>query len=82
MARNQTQSMARSHQRRLDNLTIILGAVFLVVAIITAVVAYGVVNDLVRSWTMTPLDGVAIPTLCHLDGLSERYLRSTLPGVQ
>jgi LCP family protein required for cell wall assembly len=63
MARNQNQSMARTRQRRMDNLTLLLGAAFLIVAIITAVVAYKVVNDMVRSWTMTPLDGLAVPTL-------------------
>lgn len=63
MARNQSQPMVRSHQRRLDSLALILGAAFLIVAVITAFVAYRVVNDLVRSWTMTPLEGVAVPTL-------------------
>ena len=63
MARTQSQSMDRSRQRRVNNLTLILGAVFLIVAVITAIVAFKVVGDLVRSWTMTPLDGIAIPTL-------------------
>ena len=64
MARNQNQSMVRSRQRRVDSLALILGAVFIIVAVITAIVAFKLVGDTVRSWTMTPLDGLAsVPTL-------------------
>lgn len=45
---------------RLSKLTLILGIVFLVIAVITAVVAYNMVNNFVLGWSMTPIEGVQI----------------------
>lgn len=44
----------------MDTLTLVIAIAFVVVAIITAIVAFKMVGDLVRSWTMTPLTGVSI----------------------
>ncbi len=53
--------MTRPRQSpRVDRLTLVIAIAFTVVAVITAIVAFKVVGDLVRSWTMTPLDGVSI----------------------
>jgi len=54
--------MTRARPARFDRLTLVIAIAFGVVAIITAIVAFKVVGDLVRSWTMTPLDGVSINT--------------------
>ncbi len=43
-----------------DRYTAIVLAVFIVLAGITAVLAFRLVRDTVKSWTMTPLDGVSI----------------------
>ncbi len=52
----------RSHPKRLkiDRLTLILGSVFLVLAIITGVVLFQVARDMFRTWTITPLDGIPV----------------------
>ncbi len=55
--------MARPRRRQLDPLVLILGSIFVIVAVITGVVAFKVVGDTVRSWTITPLEGMAEPTL-------------------
>ena len=58
MDRSQFQSMARPRRRRgLDRMAIILLAAFIVVAIITAFVAFNVVRNFVQSWTMTSVEG-------------------------
>jgi polyisoprenyl-teichoic acid--peptidoglycan teichoic acid transferase len=58
MARSQTQIM--SQRRGLDRLAVILTIAFVVVAAITAVVAFNLVKNFVQSWTMTSLEGVQI----------------------
>lgn len=43
-----------------DRFTAILLAVFIILAIITAGLAFRFVRDTVKSWTMTPLEGISI----------------------
>lgn len=59
MARPQTRT-TRKPPARFDTLTLVVGGLFVIIAIITAIVGFKVVGDLVRSWTMTPLDGISI----------------------
>ena len=61
MAQTQFRSMATPRRKRIDRLTLILAALFLIVAVITAFVAFSVVKNIVLSWTMTPIDGISIP---------------------
>ena len=61
MAQSQFRSMAKPHRKKIDRLTLILAALFLIVAVITAFVAFSVVKNIVLSWTMTPIDGITIP---------------------
>jgi LCP family protein required for cell wall assembly len=61
MARSQFQSMAKRRRKNIDKLTWILVALFLVVSVITAIVAFSLVKNLVESWTMTSVDGINLP---------------------
>ncbi len=61
MAQTQFRSMAKPRRKKIDRLTLILAALFLVVAVITAFVAFSVVKNIVLSWTMTSIDGISIP---------------------
>jgi LCP family protein required for cell wall assembly len=58
MARIQTQTLP--DRRGLDRLAIVLMIAFVVVAIITAIVAFNTVKNFVQSWSMTSLEGVQI----------------------
>ncbi len=58
MARIQTRSMAR-RRTRVSKVTLILAAVFVVIAIIAAIVAYSLVSNMVRQWNMTTLPGIS-----------------------
>jgi len=57
MARTQFRSMAKPRSRKIDRLTLILAVAFVIVAVITAIVAYNAVRSFVQSWTMTPIGG-------------------------
>lgn len=59
MARMQSRPMASRPQRKLDTVTVVLLILFVIVAIAAAIVGYRLVGNLVRSWTMTPLEGLA-----------------------
>ena len=61
MARSQIKSMAKPRRRKIDKLTWILVALFLVVSVVTAIVAFSMVKNLVESWTMTSVDGINLP---------------------
>ncbi len=58
--------MAQRQQRMaykrtpLDRVTLIVLIAFIILAVITAVVTYNVARDLFKSWTATPLEGVAV----------------------
>ena len=56
------QTYVRKPRSRLvfDRFTAILLAVFLLLAIITSVLAFRFVRDTVKGWTMTPLQGISI----------------------
>jgi LCP family protein required for cell wall assembly len=53
--------MAKPRRNKFDKLTWILVALFLVVSVITAIVAFSMVKNLVESWTMTSVDGINLP---------------------
>ncbi len=61
MAQTQFRSMAKPRRKKIDRLTLILAALFLIVAVITAFVAFSMVKNIVLSWTMTPIDGINVP---------------------
>ena len=52
--------MARKKRVSLDRTSLIVLVVFIVLAIITAIVTFNFVRDLVTGWSITPIDGVVI----------------------
>ncbi len=58
--------MANRHTRMalrrnpVDRLTLIVLGVFIVLSIVTAVVAFGIARDMFKSWTSTPLEGAPV----------------------
>lgn len=44
----------------LDRVTLIVLIVFIILAVITAVVTFNVARDIFKSWTATPLEGIAV----------------------
>ncbi len=60
------RKMANRHTRMalrrnpVDRLTLIVLGVFIILSIITAVVAFGFARDVFKSWTSTPLEGVPL----------------------
>ncbi len=56
---NRTPRMAVK-RAQLDRLTLIVLAVFLVLAVVTGIVLFNVSRDIFKSWTSTPLKGIAV----------------------
>jgi LCP family protein required for cell wall assembly len=54
--------MATKRKASIDRLTYIVMGVFVVLAVVTGVVAFGVARDVFKSWTSTSLEGVAVPS--------------------
>lgn len=61
MAQTQFRPMVKTRRKKIDNLTLILAALFLVVAVITAIVAFSLVKNFVQSWSMTSVEGINLP---------------------
>lgn len=59
MPQNKNYTLTR-YPKRVDRLTLIIAIAFVAVAVVTAILAFRLVGNLVRSWTLTPLDGFSL----------------------
>lgn len=62
MSQPQTRMARPRTAARTDKVVVALVIVFVIIAILTAIVAFKVVNELVKGWTLTNLPGAAVPT--------------------
>lgn len=56
----QAKRTSARNRTKLDRVTIILLVAFVIVAIVAGVLAFNFFSDLVKSWTITPLDGAPV----------------------
>ncbi|HNT54066.1 MAG TPA: hypothetical protein PKG95_05100, partial [Anaerolineaceae bacterium] len=52
--------MARKKRVTIDRTSLIVLVIFVVLAIITAIVTFNFVRNLVMGWTITPIEGVSV----------------------